>query len=695
MKNLNVQTINGTITEKIYEINELSYLDKLMTCKDSKKRGVSYLEIPCAFDIETTNIYKKDPLTEAPLKEPRPYSFMYHFQFCFGDQVVFGRRWEEFQELLRSLEKNLNLSLNNRLVIWVHNLSFEWQFIKDFIEYEDGFFLEERKPVKIITKGGIEFRCSYVLSNMSLQKFCENEIGVIHYKLEGDKYDYSKIRTPLTELTEYEKSYCYNDVRGLCECISSRLREDTLATIPMTSTGYVRRELRINVKSNKKNRANFLGSQLTEHQYTLCREAFRGGDTHANSARADQVNINAWSYDIKSSYPTAIMEFDGYPFSAFSEMPVSYYLNHDMSEYALLLKVCFINLRYDFRSEYFCGMPYVALGNCNKYSQNRKIDNGRILQADFVEMTVTNLDLEIILKEYKYDDFRIGEIWASKKARLSEEIRNTTMDYFRAKTLLDGNEAKQYEYMKAKNRLNSIYGCMVMKIDQTVVKWDPVKKIYTDDTPELKDALIKYYKSRNNFLQYQQGIFITAFARKRLREMLWTVGKDCIYCDTDSIKGVGDHAKDFDDKNIELKKLALDAGAYAETASGDIKYLGIWDNETKDHLYDEFKTLGAKKYVYRQGDKIKSTIAGVNKKAGAEYFKIHGVDGLKMGAVITNSGHLTAYYNDEKIHEITVDHCRFTTASNVALVNNTYEVGITEDYCDLLLKGIENIIDFR
>lgn len=694
MKTLNVQTINGSITENIYEIKELSYLDKMLSCKDSKKRGVTYLEIPCAFDIETTNIYQKDEKSGRPLSDPRPFSFMYHWQFCFDDQVVFGRRWEDFQELIAALEKNLNLSLKNRLVIWVHNLPFEWQFMRDFIEYEDGFFLEERQPAKILTKGGIEFRCSYALSNMSLQKFCENEVGVIHYKLDGDKYDYEKIRTPITPLSEYEQSYCYNDVRGLCECISSRLKEDTLASIPMTSTGYVRRELRINVKSNKKNREAFINSRLDPHQYELCREAFRGGDTHANSARANQINLNAWSYDIKSSYPTAIMEFEGYPFSAFASMPVSYYVNHDTREYAMLLKVAFVEFKYKYKEKYSCGMPYVALAKCNKYSRERVIDNGRILYAKFVEMTVTNLDLEIILKEYSYDDFKIGEIWASKSGRLPQEIRNTTMDYFRAKTLLDGDDSKRYEYLKSKNRLNSIYGCMVMRVDQTMVKWDPAKRIYTDDTPAIEDALNKYYKGRNNFLQYQQGLFITAFARKRLRDMLWTVGKDCIYCDTDSIKGVGDHSADFDKKNEELKKIAIDCGAYAEDINGNVYYLGVWENETKDHLYDEFKTLGAKKYVYRQGEKIKSTIAGVSKKAGEEYFKKHGVDGLKKDAVITNSGHLTAYYNDDKKHEITVNHCKFTTGSNVALVNNTYQIGVTEEYTDLLLKGIEKIIDF-
>ena len=780
MRKLNVPTINGTIEENIYEIKELSYLGKLLSCKESKKRGISYLEIPCAFDIETTNITEPllpsenytdiqvyeyihslkiryndkiksdfvdfeqirrkyfgkislskskglypDQLWEdlnnfrpdlfsmditnpsdmlqriievfdenTPKKEDfRPFAFMYHWQFCLEDQVCFGRTWEEFSFLLYNLEHNMNLSKKNRLVIWVHNLGFEWQFMRQFLEFEEGFFLEERKPVRILTKGGIEFRCSYILSNMGLKKFCENEVGVTHYKLEGEKYDYTMLRTPLTQLSEYEQGYCYNDVRGLCECIASRMKEDTLASMPLTSTGYVRRELRINVGHNKKNRQYFLNSQLDEHLYTLCREAFRGGDTHANSERANQINLDGWGEDIKSSYPAQIMLFEGYPFSAFAQMPISYYLNHDMSGYALLMKVAFFNIRYDYHSDYYCGMPYIALSKCNKYSSEKVIDNGRVVYAEFLELTLTNIDFDIIRKEYKYDDVKLGELWASKSAPLSKEIRDTTMDYFRRKTLLDGDPAKKYEYMKAKNRLNSIYGCMVMKIDQSLITWDPEAKEYKDDTPPLQEALAKFYKSRNNFLRYDQGLFITAAARLQLRTMLWKVGKDAIYCDTDSIKGVGDHLADFEKENEYRRSLAESKGAYAEDKNGNVYHLGVWENETENNPYQEFITLGAKKYAYRQGGKVKTTIAGVSKKAGADYFNKHGLEAFKDGTVINESGHLTAYYNDDDVHQITVDHYTFTTASNVALVNTDYKIGITEEYEDLLLKGIENIID--
>lgn len=691
--------------EKIYNINELSFLGKMMQCKDSKKRvyedgrtsSINYMEIICAFDIETTNIYKKDP-DGKPLKDPRPYAFMYHWQFCFDDQVVFGRTWEEFVALLSTLEKRLNISLKNRLVIWVHNLSFEWQFMRCFLEYESGFFLEERKPLKIVTNAGIEFRCSYALSNMTLQKFCENEKDVIHYKLEGDKYDYYKIRTPITPLTEYEEGYCYNDVRGLVECIKSRLQDDTLATIPMTSTGYVRRDLRNAVRENKKYRAHFLNSQLNEHLYSMCRTAFRGGDTHANSGRADQININAWSWDIKSSYPAVIMEED-YPYSAFAKMDVSYYLNHDMSEYCLLMTVVFFSIKYDKRGKNYCGMPYIPLAKCSHYSARRVVDNGRVVYAEFLEMTITNIDYDIICNEYIADDIKIGEIWASKKAPLCQQIKDVTLDYFATKCRLDGIESMAYEYSKSKNKLNAIFGCMVMRIDQSMVSWDPKLLNYVDNTPPTAEALAKFYNSRNNFLEYQCGLFITCHARLRLRKMLWKCGRDVIYCDTDSIKGINEHTNDFVSANKVLQELAIKNNAYAEDRKGNPVYMGIWECETLPAdqggkgLYQEFKTLGAKKYVYKQDDKIKSTIAGVNKKAGAKYFSEHGVDGLTRNAVITESGHLTAFYNDDTIHKITVDHCTFTTASNVALVDNTYKIGVTEDYADILLKGLENILD--
>lgn len=693
------RAIYKKVPEKIYEINELPLLDKMLHCKDSSKRNINYLNIPCAFDIETTNIYQKNSKGEL-LTEPSPYAFMYHWQFCIDDCVCFGRTWNEFMTLISTLEKRLNLSLKNRLVIYVHNLPFEWAFMNRFINYEDGFFKEPRKPLKIVTSEGIEFRCSYALSNMTLAKFCQNEIGVTHYKL-VDTYDYDKIRTPITPLTEAEEAYCYNDVRGLCECIRSKLLHDTLTSIPMTSTGYVRRDLRASVKGDKKYRTLFRNNALDKDLYQMCRDAFRGGDTHANVDFSNQLLHNVHARDEASAYPAAMM-IDKYPMTAFTKMNVSTYLNMDTSEYALLFEVRFVNLVYIGHT----GIPYIPLAKCQGYTKEDKkdllVDNGRILYAKFAQMTITDIDLEIIKHEYIYDDIFMRNIYASVYEPLSDKIKNVVMDYYRNKTLLKGNSDKVYEYNKSKNSLNSCFGCMVMRIDQEMIYYsDSDHEYYTDDK-DLEEMLAKFYKSRNNFLSYQHGVWITANARRRLRTMLWKVGEDVVYCDTDSIKFLGDHEKQFEEKNKLLQEEALKFGAYAVTGKGKIKYMGVWENETEDTdhgVYDEFKTLGAKKYVYmdyQDGEKeVVSTIAGVNKKAGSAYFKENGIDSFAIGTTLINSGHLTAFYNDDNIHEITVDHCKFLTASNVALIDNTYKIGVTGEYLDLLKKAVENREDLE
>ena len=565
-----------------------------------------------------------------------------------------------------------------------------------FINYEEGFFKDERKPLKILTSEGIEFRCSYALSNMSLSKFCKNEIGVTHYKL-VDTYDYSKLRTPLTPLSEIEEAYCYNDVRGLCECIRSMLMHDTITTIPLTSTGYVRRDLRSAVTGDKKYRTQFRNNALDKQLYTMCRDAFRGGDTHANIDYSRQLLKNVHARDEASAYPAAMI-MDLYPMTAFTKMNVSTYLNNDTSEYALLIEVIFKDLVYIGNT----GIPYIPLAKCIKFTPDRIVDNGRVIYASYVQMTITDIDLEIIKREYLFTDIMMRNIYASVYAPLSDKIKGVVMDYFRKKTALKNDKEAVYEYNKSKNKLNSTYGCMVMRIDKQLITYDDSIHEYTEDDKPLEELLDKFYKSRNSFLSYQHGVWITANARLRLRKMLWEVGGDVVYCDTDSIKFRGDHEKTFEDRNKILIDQAIKYGAYAETKDGKIKYMGIWEDECKDYdngVYDEFKTLGSKKYVYSATEKGKkeiiSTIAGVNKSKGSEYFSENGIDSFDIGTVLHDSGHLTAFYNDDNIHEITVDHCKFLTASNVALIDNTYKIGVTGEYLDLLQNALENREDLE
>ena len=680
MKQLKVETIDGFKNETVYEIRELSLMRHNMECSESTKRGIKYLEIPCAFDIETTNIYKKDAAGNID-PEVRPYAFMYHWQFCINGEVCFGRTWEEFQKLLDDLSRRMDLDNKRRLVIWCHNLNFEFQFFRRFVNVIDGFYKEDRIPLKVVVEGGIEFRDSYILSNMSLAKFCENEPNVIHYKLSGNDYDYNKIRTPKTHMTDYELQYCYNDVAGLVECIRSRMQEDTLAQMPMTSTGYVRRDARNAIRKNPKNRKIFTACRLDATLYTQCRQAFRGGDTHANIRMADQILHDVDSYDIQSSYPACMM-INKFPSSAFFRIKTSTFFNRDLSDYALLMHVRLCGAKYIGE----CGIPYIALAKCNAITSDKIIDNGRVLYAGIIDLILNDIDLDIIMQEYELTDFYINSIYASRYAPLSDEYKSVIMQYFTGKTSLKGVAGKEYEYMKSKNKLNALYGMMCQRIDHDTTIYDGHDYVTTPAV--LDDQIEKYYKSHNSFLSYQHGVWVTSHARKRLRDMLRTVGKDVCYCDTDSIKCINGHQDDFEKKNEELIKEAIAAGAYAEDKNGNVQYMGTWEHETKKEKYSEFKTLGSKKYVYRQGDHVVSTVAGVNKKTGSSFFKEFGLESFKHGTRIKDSGHLTAFYNDDEIHEIEIDGEKIITASNVALVDNTYTLGITDEYMDLLEKAL-------
>ena len=87
---------------------------------------------------------------------------------------------------------------------------------------------------------------------MSLAMFTQKTESVEYIKREDD-LDYKKTRYPWTILDDTEKGYCYCDVMGLYEAILPKLKEDDIANIPMTSTGYVRRDCKAAIYANQKN----------------------------------------------------------------------------------------------------------------------------------------------------------------------------------------------------------------------------------------------------------------------------------------------------------------------------------------------------------------------------------------------------------------------------------------------------------
>ena len=154
------------------------------------------MDLVCAFDIETSTL---PDIEEA---------IMYIWQFQIDDIVtVFGRTWEEYFFFLRKIKGEIGARL---LCIYVHNLSFEFQFLKGLYDFQpdEVFAVDSRKILKCTMWDTFEYRCSYLHSNMSLAAFT-SKMGVEDAKL--DDFDYDKLRYPWTELSERELLYCMSE----------------------------------------------------------------------------------------------------------------------------------------------------------------------------------------------------------------------------------------------------------------------------------------------------------------------------------------------------------------------------------------------------------------------------------------------------------------------------------------------------
>lgn len=702
MRIIPVQTKNGISNEKVYDVTDFPYEKcleyELVSHTKSKKQVIEYYNVATAFDIEASTIL---PAKDSNGKfVSKPFGIMYQWQFCYDNIVCFGRTWEEFILLLDRLSNVLDLDPDSRrLVVYVHNLSYEFQFIKDFIKIHSMFAKDKRKPLKVVTMNGIEFRCSYFLSNMSLEKFCENTPNIMYPKAKGD-LDYRIVRTPRTPLTELEEGYCYNDVRGLCECIAHKMETDNIAEIPMTSTSFVRREYRVEMRKNKKNRYIFEKTKLSVEQYKMLKRAFRGGDTHANRMYTGKIVENVHSYDISSSYPAQIA-CNYFPMGKFqpvtldSQGKLDYYCNN----YCVVMDIILYNVRVKENQP----VPYIDIAHCWKKSKILN-DNGRVLTAEYVAITVTEVDLKTIRECYNYDGFEILNAMYAKRGKLPKELIDTMLKFFEQKTKLKGIPDKVYEYMKSKNILNSTYGMMVSDLVHSEITYSQHKFEWLEEPADFEESLENFYKSKNNFLSYQWGVYVTAHARRQFREMVNKVGMDFVYGDTDSIKFVNEiHISEFEEKNKELIKRAEDNGAYCDRteADGSVKrfYLGDWDYEG---CYALFKTLGAKKYCFHKYNKKKKewyfevTVAGMSKKKGSE--RVGNIMNFYEGhKAFEDVGRTVAYY-DEAIeekgpHQVTINGDTFTTGSSIAIVDTTYTLGITKEYMKVIGDNFTNVYE--
>jgi hypothetical protein len=207
-------------------------------------------------DIESTsylilngkqkNVTEYLKLTEKEQKECKKQGCMYIWMFGINSDVYYGRTWNELKFFLNNLEN----VVPEQKFLFIHNQSFEFQFMKSVFSFADVVARKAHKVmVSILKDYNITIKCSYYMSNCAL-KYLPDLYDLPVEKKVGD-LDYTLIRTPATKLTDLELGYCENDILVLYYYIKYEIETyEDVKHIPNTSTGHVRRELKEKIEKD-------------------------------------------------------------------------------------------------------------------------------------------------------------------------------------------------------------------------------------------------------------------------------------------------------------------------------------------------------------------------------------------------------------------------------------------------------------
>lgn len=173
-----------------------------------------------------------------------------------------------------------------------------------------------------------------------------------------------------------------------------------------------------------------------------------GGYTHGNWIYTGEIVKNVDSYDFTSSYPYVLVSYK-YPSTEFLPCKLRDAKNM-VDNFAYLIVVKF----YKIKCKYFNN--FISSSKC-KNIINAVYDNGRIISADEITMTLTDVDFKFIIYAYNIGYYEILESYYSVYDYLPKKFIEFILEKYVNKTKYKGVEGKEVEYSKEKNKFNSLY----------------------------------------------------------------------------------------------------------------------------------------------------------------------------------------------------------------------------------------------
>ena len=641
---------------------------------DSSQRKEPYCNNIMTLDMEVSTIFLSDSnewigfdasLPSDYYVDREKQSIVYVWMLSIDETVFYGRTLDE----LRTFVYKINHQLRGRRgIIYIHNLSYEFQFLRNIFTLINDFSRKNRQPMKCdILDATITFRCSSILSGLKLEDIPSLYHMDINKKV--GQLDYSKVRHPETELTEKEMEYCEYDCLVVYEYIKIMLGiYKTLRRIPMTDTGKVRKKFREHLSERSarfgvSDWKNYVAKSAPDFTgFTALLDAFQGGYIHANSYHIGRTLWNIKSVDFSSSYPY-VMVTEKYPIGKFTRSKATTLENLDVDNYAYLLKIRINKLM---SKGPMCS--YIPTFKAVMHREFKPVeirdDNNRVATADSLVITVTDVDYNIIRRLYEYESIDLLDCLSVKKDYLPMEIVGFILKLYRRKTELKterkrielsmGIDSEDYknidiEYSITKRELNSIFGISVTNYITDEVgydgdDWGKRKLTYE----EIDEALEEQRSGRTLLMPYQWGVWVTAYARYNLIKNVSRIGSEVVYCDTDSIKYMGDHDEIIRIYNQECTNKVRFICEYRGYEYEGLEGLGQFE---VDGEYKEFRTLGSKKYSYRSKDDevLRLTMSGVDKRTAVNQLN-NNINNFRVGLTFShkNSGNLARLYLDNQ-----------------------------------------------
>lgn len=667
MLNSCVKTKDGTQPIRAYTEDEIIFTPVKFEKFGHNKTVYEYAADFAVLDTETSH----SDLT---------HGWIYQWAVKWNGQYIYGRRPSELIQFLQGMQEYYQLNSRRRIIFYVHNLAYDAQYLKLWLQQLGTLkvMATDAHTFLIIDVSGIRFLCSFKLSNMSLDMFSRT-YSEKYIKAVGE-IDYTITRYQDTRLTASDWFYMFSDIASQYDALTEYLKingYDRAYKAPYTSTGFVRANCRKAASSALNWHKKFLTSALTLEQYQECRQAFMGGITicswqyEGQTVRVGVDGVQKIGHkDFTSSYPARQMldyfpKGKGFWWGDVTEENKDFVLNNYCCVFLLHLQG--VKIRAGVTA------PYIPSSKCiglNPKDKSVLKINGKIVAANELWITVTEIDYKWIVKQYTAEEHEILNMLCFNRGKAPDWLQSEVMKYFTLKCTTD-KKLKLYGWVKS--LLNAIYGMTATAICRD--EWNYDSGVIKKGNADFNKQINRFYSSYNSFMPYQLGVWTTAHARNALMEMIEAVGYDnFLYCDTDSVFYIStpEIEKRLDDMNASIRTRAQAAGAIVGN-----KVLGLATDEPE---IVAFRGLHAKCYAVEEKEKgLQVTIAGIPKESikwidgkpvkMTNTEELGNIENLQDGFVFKHCGGTRTVYIEEEPHtEVINGHS--TEVSSAAIIEN-------------------------